>query len=308
MLRLATHAMGTRFELVVADIGGDERRLRAIGEEVLESIELCDRRFSRFRSDSWLAHLERTAPRETVRLDDDDFELFDACDRVHRESLGAFDVTVAPLMDSLDALSVRGGPGNLGAARERVGWSSVELDRRARTIRFTRDGVKLDLGGIAKGHALDLAARVLREKGVENALVHGGTSSVIALGAPPDRAAWRVELEGGEGAATVELANRALSVSAQHGRLLANGGGHVLDPRSKRQSESLELVAVLHESARVAEAWSTALLVLGDIPPAARELDVAIGRGERFARTWRFHREPNTNFRVASTPLELEAT
>jgi thiamine biosynthesis lipoprotein len=295
MLRLATRAMGTRFELVLGTARSSVRSLAPYGEDALDIVEECDRRFSLFRADSWLAHVNRVASRSSVALDEDTFELLDACDRVHRESSGAFDVTVAPLMR---ALGFHGEAGDVEEAREAVGWSAVELDRAARTLRFRREGVALDLGAIAKGHALDLAARRLRECGVASALLHGGTSSVIALGAPPGRDAWSIAIEGGESAAVVDLCDAALSVSAQHGRRLANGAGHVLDPRTRSSCERDDVVAVAHRSARIADAWSTAILVLGEAPPAPRDLDVAIGSGERFRRAWRFGGASSTRFRL----------
>lgn len=283
---LATEAMATRFELVLAD-GGDETRLRAAGESALAIVEECEREWSAFRADSFLAHVNREAARRAVPLSDDQFELFAACDDVWRASAGAFDPSVAPLLAALDR---RGGELDVVRARESVGWNAVLLDRERRTLRFTREGVALDLGAIAKGHALELAAAELRAAGVVNAFLHGGTSSVLALGAPPDADAWRVALEGGDGAPVVALRDAALSVSAQHGRTLADGSGHVLDPRATTSTPNEALVAIAHRSARLAEAWSTAILVQREPSAAARELDVAVGSGPRFARAWRFTR------------------
>lgn len=282
MLRLATHAMGTRFELVLD--GAREMHLRAAGEAAIDAIEECDRRFSLFRSDSLVRHLERNAARDSVKLDEDTFELFEICRDVHRLSRGAFDITVAPLMRSL---GFHGDGEPLETAQNAVGAEAIELDCEQRTIRLARAGIAIDLGAIGKGHALELAGRILREAGVESALMHGGTSSVVAIGSPRDIPAWRVAIEGGARSPVAELNDAALSVSAQHGRRLANGAGHVLDPRSQRSADSSDVVAVIHSDARVAEAWSTALLVLGEIPDEARELDVAIGSGPRFAREWR---------------------
>src|SRR5438105_4598752 len=83
-----------------------------------------------------------------------------------------------------------------------------------------------------------------RVSGVESALLHGGTSSIVALGAPPDLGAWPVAIEGGL-APIAELRDCSLSVSAQHARRLASGVGHVLDPRTRRSADSENIVAVL---------------------------------------------------------------
>jgi thiamine biosynthesis lipoprotein len=156
-----------------------------------------------------------------------------------------------------------------------VGMDAVVLEPGSRTVRFLRRGIALDLGAIGKGHALDLAATRLREAGISCALLHGGTSSAVAIGAPPGKRGWRVGIRGEEGAEPrllVDLRDLSLSVSAPHGRTLVRGGerlGHVLDPRSRRPEVRARAAAAVSPSARLADGWSTALLVLGERPPGA---------------------------------------
>src|SRR5262249_47792030 len=156
------------------------------------------------------------------------FELFEEALAVHRESLGAFDVTVAPLMS---ALGFHERPA-AGVAPARLGSRWIELDAARRTVRFLAPGVAIDLGAIGKGHALDGAAARLGEGGVATAFLHGGTSSVVGLGAPPGAPGWRVAIEPGDDAPVAILRDRALGVSAPDGRRLADGRGHVLDART----------------------------------------------------------------------------
>ncbi len=220
--------MGTRFELVLPT--GDEAATRAIGEAALGEIEECHRRLSRFDPSSLLSAIMRHAHERPMRLDRDTFDLFrDALD-VWRDSSGGFDITVP--------------------ARA---MGAIELDPGGLTIRLTRPDVPLDLGGIAKGHALDLAARVLRDHGVASAFLHGGTSSAVGIGAPPDADAWRVDLAGG---GSVELRDRALSVSA-----VWEGNPHpTLDPRTGEPVPGPSRVVVTGPGARLCDAWSTAFL------------------------------------------------
>jgi thiamine biosynthesis lipoprotein len=232
LLRTASFAMGTRFELV---LGHDDARARAAAEAAIETIEVCDARYSRFRSDSLISRINREAGSAWVRVDAETFELLARCDELRRDTDGAFDVCVGTAMDrvregSLDASTVAG---------------AFVLDATSSSVRFTRPGTALDLGAIGKGHALDLAAALLAELGVECALLHGGTSSVIALGAPPTLPrGWRVDLGADFCGTIAHLRHASLSLSA----VRPNRG------------------AVAMRSARDAEAWSTALLVL-----AARE-------------------------------------
>ncbi len=224
--------MGTRFELVLP-VQGDEAAARAIAEAALAEIEDCHRRLSRFNPSSLLSHIVRAGADGPVALDHDTFALFQDTVTVWRDSGGAFDPTI---------------PANATDA--------VRLDPDRLTILLDRPNVPLDLGGIAKGHALDLAARVLRAHGVRSAFLHGGTSSLAAIGAPPGRESWRVALEGG---GEVELRDQCLSVSAAW-----EGNPHpTLDPRTLERVPAPRRAVVVAPSARLADAWSTAALVLG---------------------------------------------
>ena len=220
--------MGTRFELVLP--AGNFATTRAIGEAALAEIEDCHRRFSRFQRSSLLSHIMRSVERGPVSVDRDTFELFQEARAVHEASEGAFDVTV---------------PAN--------GMDAIVLDAEGCTVRLLRE-VPLDLGGIAKGHALDLAARVLRDHGIDRAFLHGGTSSAIGIGTPFDGDGWRVELAGG---GEVMLKDRALSVSA----VWKENPHPTLDPRSGEPVAGPRRAVVTGPRARLADALSTALLV-----------------------------------------------
>jgi thiamine biosynthesis lipoprotein len=148
--------------------------------------------------------------------------------------------------------------------------SQVLLDESNFSVRFVREGMSLDLGAYAKGYAIDRAVESLRENGVTCALLHGGTSSVFGLGAQPQSSAWKVALDAPfpveRKAVTVELCDRALSVSGVRGRSFEVAGrryGHVIDPRSGRPVDGALAAAVAGPSAEVCEALSTALLVAG---------------------------------------------
>jgi thiamine biosynthesis lipoprotein len=267
-LTVALSAMGTRFELVVSDepaAGGGAAResdRRALAEAALEAVAEVDRRFSRFRRDGLPAALAR-AGAAGVRVTRDEIVLFELCRRGHVKSGGAFDPAISAAL------------ARLGLRNEAVGsaatFASVRIDRRARRVTAPAGLAPLDFGAVAKGFALDLAARLLTEGGVRVALLQGGTSSVVALGAPPGREAWCVALRGPDdsGAAArplarVALRDAALSVSAPHGRTRVVDGrtiGHVVDPRDGEPVERVRLVAVVARHGATAEVASTSLLV-----------------------------------------------
>lgn len=254
--------MATRFELVLC--GEDEAGLVAAGEAALAEIAEVERRLNLFDPSSLLARVNRQAAQRPVEVDGDTFALLELCAEVHAASQGAFDPTVAPLAGALGLQP--GSPcagGDLDAARRAVGWEAVALDGEGGTVRFLRPGMALDLGGIAKGHALDLAVEVLVEAGVVRALLHGGTSTAIALGPPPGQSGWRIALGPHREGGSCVLAAGALSVSAPHGRFLEREGQrltHVLDPRRGLPTGGSALAAVLAPSGALADAWSTGLL------------------------------------------------
>lgn len=241
IVQLACLAMGTRFELALA--GDDEGALRAAGEEALLEIEDCERRLSPFRQDSLLAHVHRCAATAWVRLDADSYALFACAAELWRASDGAFDPTLAPR----DAT-----PGRVR------GMEHVELDPRRFAVRLRRPGLRFDFGAIAKGQALDLAAAVLRENGITTALLHGGTSSVVAIGTPQGARGFCIALPGGQ---RVLLADRALGLSAARSARAERGEAHVLDPRTGLPPPVSRVTAVMAPTAMLADAWSTALLV-----------------------------------------------
>jgi thiamine biosynthesis lipoprotein len=156
-------------------------------------------------------------------------------------------------------------------ARECCCGTWVELDAEQRTVRFRRDGVLLHLGAIGKGYALDRAAAVLRELGVQAALLDGGTSTVYALGAPPGEDAWVVGLcdprDRDRRLAAVRLRDAALSTSGDYEQFFEWEGvrySHLLDPRTGRPAQGTWSAMVTAPSAADTDALSTAAFVLGE--------------------------------------------
>lgn len=260
---LATEAMGTRFELVLLDACGDlgSSGLMAAGEAALEVIHETEERWSLFRSGSQLASLNRHGHERRLHLDLDDELLFQAIANVHRSSEGAFDPNVARAMEIAGHFERGELRAVLGEVAADDGIGTWIYDSESRTVGFTAPGPALDLGAVAKGHALDLALRELQEAGVTCALLHGGTSGVVAMGTPPGQDAWCVRV----GQQNVALQNRALAMSRSDSQI-ATKGGHLLNPRKPLNAEmdSIPLgrsAAVTAPTAALADAWATALCV-----------------------------------------------
>ncbi len=276
----ARNAMATRFELVLH--GENSIALRAAADEALHEIERLHAQLSLYLPSSEISYINAHAGRHPVQVEPRLFGLLQLAQRIHEETGGAFDITIAPLVRCWGFMGGSGAlpdPEQLAEARERVGMQHVILDPARRTIQFDRPGMMIDLGSIGKGFALELALESLVEAGIERALVHGGTSTVCALGAPPDAEAWKIAIEPPpvpetpalpaqpkRPLAVVGLRDTALSVSGVHGKCFTAGGktyGHVIDPRSGVPAQGALLAAVVLPSAAETDAFSTALLLEG---------------------------------------------
>lgn len=272
---LARNAMATRFELVLH--GDDPMALRAAGEEALDEIDRLENRLSLYRPGSEIAQLNAQAAHEPVRVSPELFALLEHARQLHAETGGAFDITIAPLVRCWGFMGANGKmptQEEVIAARECVGMQHVQLDPQTRSVHFSRPGVMLDLGAIGKGYAVEQAAGILREAGITSALVHGGTSTVCAMGPPPDAETWEIAIEQPPGTSKpcgnwpppISLRDEAMSVSAIWGRSFVTDGkllGHVIDPRTGQPVNGALLSAVVLPSATETDALSTALLVLG---------------------------------------------
>jgi FAD:protein FMN transferase len=271
MVIVGRDAMRSRFEIVLADEDISPERLRAAGDEALAEVARVEQLLSAYRPDSLLYTLNERAADAPVLVSPPLFAFLQHAQKLSAQTDGAFDLTVGPL---LRVWGLGGGAdggripeaAEIAEAKERVGMTNrVLLDAETRHIRFERPGVRLDPGAIGKGYALERAADILMEAGIRRALLHGGTSTVRALGGD-----WRVAIQHptqpDSHAATVILHDNALSVSAVHGksfRAAVRVFGHVIDPRTGSPVEKTLLAAVVSPSATETDALSTALLVLG---------------------------------------------
>ena len=274
-MKLALNAMATRFELVLH--GENTSSLRAAGEEAFAEVERLENQLSLYRPGSEIAQVNARAAREAVRVSPEVFSLLQHAAKLSAETGGAFDITIGPLVRCWGFMGATGkmpSPEEVADARAKVGMRRVLLDEANRSVRFARDGVMIDLGAIGKGYAVERGAEMLCEAGVTSALFHGGTSTVYAIGRPPDAAAWKVAFDQPPPSSEfsipklsdVSLCDEALSVSAIWGRSFQSGNknfGHVIDPRTGLPVQTTLLAAVILPSATETDALSTALLTLG---------------------------------------------
>jgi thiamine biosynthesis lipoprotein len=239
----ASHeAMGTVF--TVAAYGRDQAFLSEVVNEVFEEIDRLDEQMSNYKPESELSIINREAAQQEVIVEPRLFGLIQYALRASQESGGAFDITVGPLMKRWGFFRGQGrvpNPEEISQVLKVVGYRHVHLAPECRGIRFDASGVEIDLGGIAKGYAVDQAVRILRSNGITAALVSSGTSSIYALGSPPGKRGWKVTVrdpfEAGKAADVFRLQNFALSTSGNYEKFFKVGGRtycHIMDPHTGR--------------------------------------------------------------------------
>ena len=242
--------MASSAEIVLC--GDDSEQLDAVAEMAFAEIARVEQLLSRFEPTSELSRINREATSGGCLVDFEMLQILLDCRGWWLRTEGAFDITAGSRDENMLPPT----------------FDSVALDVSQRRLSFRSPGVRLDLGAYGKGYALDCAARLIRQQGVASALLHLGTSSVLALSSPPGAEAWRIGLRDPDNPTRelhqVLLTNAALSTSAtRHASRDASVVSDLLDPQSGQPLLASSACTVVAPTASTAEALSTAFVVLG---------------------------------------------
>ena len=225
--------MGTRLDVVMT---GDESHLTDVWRRIVAETERLHRMLNKFDPASDISRINREAMKHPVELSEEFWNILTDIKTYHRGTLGFFDITLHD-------------------------FNRVILDEKRRTAAFAENHVFLDMGGYAKGYALEKMREILSMNGVTQALVNFGNSSVLALGAHPHGKYWGIGIDDpfspGRQLKTYELYNQSLSTSgntAQHTE-------HIINPHSGNYSSERKLISVVSSNAVVAEVLSTTMMV-----------------------------------------------
>ena len=238
-------------------------------DAVMAEMHRIDRAMSPHKADSELSCLNRLAATKPVRLSLEMFGLMERALAFSSLSGGAFDISYASVGQLYDyRAGIAPGTAALAQARLAIGWRGLKLNRAARTLAFAHPGMRIDLGGFAKGHAVDNAVAILAELGIAHAFVSaGGDSRVIGdrRGRP-----WTIGVRHPRDAKTLvallPLEDTAVSTSGDYERYFEAGGvrhHHIIDPSTGRSPVSIHSVTILAADGLTAEAMSKSLFVLG---------------------------------------------
>ena len=265
--------MSMACEYAIEAYSEDANSLPGTVDDAFDEVDRIDRLMSHYKAESPLSRINREAGQHPVAVEPELFDFIVEAMRYQRDSDGAFDITVGPLMKAWGFFRGEGhlpSDDELGAARRHVGAAHVTLNLESKTIAFDAAGVELDLGGIAKGYAVDRVAGLLRQRHVAAALISSGGSTIYGLGAPPGADAWDVKLQdpidSRKTAFAIKLKDRALSVAGSSEKAFEAGGvrySHIMDPRTGRPAPGVLSVAVLASSGTAGDALDDAFFVLG---------------------------------------------
>ncbi len=286
LLQICREAMACEFEVCLN--AGQYSHGMDVALEALDMVNSLEELLSIFRDDSQISEINQFAADGPLTVDRRVFELIELCARLNRQTDGALDISAGPLSDAW-GFSRRAGSipsdADLAKAMQSVGMKNVELDADDQSVYFSRQGMRLNLGAIGKGYALDSAAEILEATDIHDFMIHGGQSSVLARGSslenlaenkPGDEkaqstiAGWTVgmahPLRPGQRLAEIRLKNRALATSGSARQFFRHKGrrySHILDPRNGQPAQGVLSATVLAPTAAEADALSTAVFVLG---------------------------------------------
>jgi thiamine biosynthesis lipoprotein len=282
--------MGTSWNLQYWDDAAMDPELEAT--LVAELARLDRTVFSTYTPDSELSRLNSNPSREAISVSPDLFAVLQLAQELYAESEGAFDPTVGPLVrvwgfgpDTVEEGRLPA-EADIAAARARVDMAALQLEPQDRGVTRTRP-IELDLSSLAEGYAADVLAELLQTQGIDDYLLDIG-GEVRVAGNKPDGSSWRIAIERPENTAptafaTFDTQGEAMAVSSSgdyrnYREIAGKRYSHEIDPRTGRPIDhELTEVTVVAESAALADAWSTALMVLGprDGPRIADDLDLS---------------------------------
>jgi thiamine biosynthesis lipoprotein len=274
LLRLekSADAMGSTYSIAV--YGHDRIKMEAAVDAAFDEVRRLDELLSNYQPGSQWSEVNRNAAIKPVKVSPELFELLRDCVEYSRESEGAFDITVGPLMKVWGFYK---GSGHLphkpevAAALAKVGYRHILLDPAAQTVRFDRAGVEMDPGGVGKGYAVDRMVEVLRRNGVRIALVAGSGSSIYGMGAPPDEPrGWPVKIKDPwDNRKTLEevwLKDSSMSTSGSYEKFFRAEGktyAHIMDPRTGYPAQGSVSVSVIAPRTLDSEVWAKPYFVNG---------------------------------------------
>lgn len=244
-------------------------------DDIQNMLERMDIEFSRTKEGGEVYAVNQAAGKEAVVVSDETLDIVKQSVQYAEEMDGLFDPTIGPLIDLWNIGS--GGvkvpaQADIDKAMSLTNYKDVIIDDAAKTVKLTKEGMVLDLGGIGKGYAADRIADYLKEQGLDSAMINLGGSSIIALGNKPDGAEWNIGLQDpdqsrGTQLGTIKISDEVIDASGVYERFFMQDNvryHHILDPRTGYPSQNgLKSLTIMSPNATDADALSTGVFLMG---------------------------------------------
>jgi len=281
LLKKAVLSMGTVFE-ITAYVSRNERAEIAF-QEVFNEVNRLDKLMSNYKEDSDLSKVNREASSGSVSCDVELAYIIDQSLKYGDATKGAFDITVGPLMKKWGFFRKEGRIPDKKELERVLGWVSyknvtVETEtkkslfrgsRYESVISFENPHTQIDLGGIGKGYAVDVATKMLRENGIQSALINFA-GNVYAYGSPAGKKSWTIGLQHPRNSKNIlgsfEIVDKAVSTSGDYEKFFTMNGerySHIIDPRTGTPVKGVVSVTIVADDATMADAFSTGVFVMG---------------------------------------------
>lgn len=266
-----TPCMGTWWRIVL--YATNEVQARTAVDEAFNKIKELEDKFTDYYAESELMQLCYKSGKGGVKVSDELYEIIEKAIRISELTEGAFDITTGPIVQ-LWRWSGRHrqlpSKEKMDKAISLVGYKNIKMNPKEKTITLTREGMRLDLGGVAKGYAADKCLKILKKHGINRALV--AASGDIAVGeAPPGKKGWKIDIGSGEDQTNtlgmvLELRNKGISTSGDVEQFIEIEGirySHILNPRTGLGLTNRIQATVIAENATLSDPLATSVCVLG---------------------------------------------
>ncbi len=266
--------MGTIVQIKVSiNPKDDEMKARKDIDEAFKEIGRVENVFSTFKPYSEISKINRLKPNEGLMISDEAFWLIKKSIDYNKKTQGVFDITVKPLIDLWERAKrtkIIPKDEEIKEALTKVGSDYISLNSSDKTISFTRSGMGIDLGGVAKGYAADRAIKILRENGIKNAIVASG-GDMYCLGRKSRRQTWKVGIQHprnrNEILLKLALEDKSINTSGDYERFFVLNNrrySHIIDPRTGYPiGDNVVSATVIAEDSATSDILATALCILG---------------------------------------------
>ncbi len=269
--------MGTfvRITVVAKNKETAQKSILAASNEIDRLQKIFDWRIE----DSELSRINKQAYSKELAISDEMFEVLSFSLQISAKSEGLFDVTVGPIIDLWKEAAQSGikpTQEQIKAAKDKTGYRKVVLNDKNKTVKLLTDGMRLDLGAVAKGYSIDKAIEAIRKQGAIGALVDIGGDMRCFGKAPDNKKRWLIGLQDprnmdaqsqeGNILMKLDLSDKAIATSGDYRRYLVIDGehySHIVNPKAGSSAHGLSSVSVISESAMQSDALSTAVTVMG---------------------------------------------